>query len=134
MMESGFNVKSMEEALIFLPMEICMWVNIAKENRMDKERTPGLREVSTMDNLRMDSNMVKGFGGRIRMTLQVTNIRGCTNMIRNMDMENLLGSQEIFIREIIMLMNEMVTVKCILQMVLFTKGIGLGAFKQVKQP
>jgi hypothetical protein len=77
--------------------------------------------------------MVKEFGENVRMKLRAINILELTNLTKNMVMENLLGNLEIYTREIIIRMREMVMEKCILQMEQYIKEIGQEVCKLEKQ-
>lgn len=76
--------------------------------------------------------MGKEYGEKIKMILLVTSIAANISLIRNTDLENLYGNQEIFIKGIIFAMKGKAMEKCILQMVLYIKGLGKEDSRQVK--
>ena len=134
MMESGKLVGSTEEVQISLQMETSMLENIRTGSLMARVYILGLQVHPMKGISKMDSSTDRGYGRRIKMSSNATSIKGHISWTRSMDTVNLLGTQEISIKEITTKMNEMDTEKCTLQMELYTKEIGSEGCKQVRQP
>lgn len=129
MMVNGNSAKNMVEELIFSPMGIFTQVNIQMANLMVLAPTPGIQEVFMKENFVKDSSTVRVYGGRTKTTYPLINMKVYTTTTKNMDTENLLGSQGIYTRAITTWMKEMALEKCCSLMELFTREIGQEGFK-----
>lgn len=129
-MGNGSNAKSMEEELTFLPMETLTQENTRMESPMGQVLTLGNQEAYMKEIFMKVLSMEKESGGRIKTISLLISMKVLIVLTKNMDMENLLGSQAISTKATITWMKEMDMEKCSSQMVLFIKVIGQEEFKQ----
>ena len=114
----------MDKELTSLPMETHTRASINMESLMDSDNTNGKTEALTLENLEMDRSMERENGRKWGQLLTVIVMRENTHKIKRTGSGFSLGKVEIFIKEIIRKMKEMVMEKCIGLMGLSTKVNG----------
>jgi hypothetical protein len=106
MKANGNIASSMDKEQIFLLMVISTLENIKTESQRVKDNIPGRMAHSTLENSKTDLSMVRA-DGRVVRVRNVISMKGTTSQIRKLAMEFLPGQVEIFIKENIRKMREM---------------------------
>lgn len=111
-------------------MEIFIEEDILMVSLLDLDNTIGKMEVTLKENSKMVFETVKVYGREVLET--VINMKGIMKMIRNRVMESSHGVQGMFIKETMIVMFVMVTVKCIGMTGVIIREAGKVEFSMVK--
>lgn len=107
MRENGNKCLKMDKEATYLATEICIQVNIKRENQMEEGNTRGKMALFMQENSREASKVVKE-NGRAGKVLNAISLKEIIKMIKSMGMESFNGQVETHTKENIKMMKGMV--------------------------